>query len=158
MSGSSYVFDSSEDGHRIFESLRGASCSACFFVDMSGSSYTAILFSVSEYSQLSSGVQDSRAYALSHARTAMLARWMLTFHLQKEALRTSLPFPEESLTDFYTVTGSFNSWQQDTLAPGAPGHFSMVVFVPSDGAPRGFQLQPSLDVSLCVFVSISLSI
>ncbi|OLP92465.1 Phthiocerol synthesis polyketide synthase type I PpsC [Symbiodinium microadriaticum] len=40
----------------------------------------------------------------------------------------------ESLTDFYTVTGSFNSWQQDTLAPGAPGHFSMVVFVPSDGA------------------------
>ncbi|CAE7216279.1 ppsC, partial [Symbiodinium necroappetens] len=39
----------------------------------------------------------------------------------------------ESLTDFYTVTGSFNSWQQDTLAPGAPGHFSMVVFVPSDG-------------------------
>ncbi|CAE7246563.1 ppsC, partial [Symbiodinium natans] len=39
----------------------------------------------------------------------------------------------ESLSDFYTVTGSFNSWQQDTLAPGAPGHFTMVVFVPADG-------------------------
>eukprot|EP00440_Ansanella_granifera_P036668 gb/GFBE01039780.1/.p1 GENE.gb/GFBE01039780.1/~~gb/GFBE01039780.1/.p1 ORF type:complete len:934 (+),score=220.82 gb/GFBE01039780.1/:1-2802(+) len=36
---------------------------------------------------------------------------------------------------FYTITGTFNSWQQDSMAPGTvPGQHTIVIFVPADGA------------------------
>jgi len=40
---------------------------------------------------------------------------------------------KDSFLDFYTVTGNFNNWQQDTLAPGAPGQFTITVFAPAEG-------------------------
>jgi len=37
------------------------------------------------------------------------------------------------LEEFYTITGNFNNWQQDSMAPGAGGQYTMMVFVPVDG-------------------------
>jgi len=36
--------------------------------------------------------------------------------------------------EFYTITGSFNSWQQDSMLPGpVPGQHTIVVPIPADG-------------------------
>jgi len=35
---------------------------------------------------------------------------------------------------FYTITGNFNSWEEDRLAPGSvPGHHTITVVVPASG-------------------------
>ena len=40
---------------------------------------------------------------------------------------------EREMEEFYTITGNFNNWQQDSMAPGVSGQYTMMVFVPSDG-------------------------